>query len=339
MSEVLIEQATFQRDPGQTPRLTGRSSGLTEAWADRLHALLMGFGEAPAGSGFTQSTFAQPVEPDAVAVAQARAAGAGLAFHVLIVHRRDYDGLGGDPFALAERFPFASGDNALSTLRLPAQPLDTRGVEQVRAVLRRIKANALPEGADPAKLPEPTEANSESPTLLGGAQILVDGGKLVFERALPDPSLLKALWTLLPRTTRSKLWPTTFAFTNALGFDVLVAPKLADIDLRGYSTEDQAGDYPAGSYELALQSAAESGDEAALQNLFHRRTNNETMGLAVKLLVGITLLLIGFRIFAPPSSPAVDPVPRAAAVAAIVGVGDPWTACAIIDYGQRRFLK
>ena len=336
MSEVLIEQATLQLDPGQTPRLTGRSPGLTEAHVDALHRLLIGYGEAPAGWGF-QAIFAKPVEPGAAAVVQTKFVDGRVAFHVLIVSRRDYEGLGGDPFALADRFPFSSETNELPTLRLPAQPLDTRGVEQVRAVLRRIKANALPEGGDPAKLPEPTEANAESPTLLGGVQILIDGCKLAFERASPDPSLLKALWTLLPQTTRSKLWPTTFAFDNSLGFDVLVAPKLANIELRGYSTEDQAGDYPAGSYELALQSAAESGDETALRNLFHRRTNNEAMGLALKLLVGITLLMIGFRIFAPP--PTIDRVPRAAAVAAIVGVGDPWSACMIIDDGQRRFLK
>ena len=109
-----------------------------------------------------------------------------------------------------------------------------------------------------------TLANAESPALLGGAQILVDGGKVVFVRRAPDPGLIRGLWTLLPSRTRSELWPATFAYSNALRFDAVVVPRPGIEDFTSYTTEEQAADYPAGRYELSLQTAAESGDQAGL---------------------------------------------------------------------------
>src|SRR5437660_515974 len=87
---------------------------------------------------------------------------------------------------------------------------------------------------------------------------------VVFARPAPDPGLIRGLWTLLPHASRQELWPATFAFGNALGFDALVVPCRGDDDYAGYTTEEQAADYPAGNYELALQTAAEAGDQRAL---------------------------------------------------------------------------
>ena len=141
----------------------------------------------------------------------------------------------------------------------------------MQAVLKRIKAHALPENVDPETLPPLTVDNAESPTLLGGAQILVDGGKLVFERSQPDASVVAALWTLLPHNLRASIWPATFAFTTISAFDVVVVPRLDALPLEGYTKETDAGDYPPGSYELALQTAAESGDERDLASRLRAR--------------------------------------------------------------------
>ena len=85
---------------------------------------------------------------------------------------------------------------------------------------------------------------------------LVDGGKLVFERPEPDHGLISGLWTLLPTTTRTALWPATYAFGNALQFDAVVVPRAERERYPGYTTEEQAADYPPGRYEMQLQTAA-----------------------------------------------------------------------------------
>src|SRR2546421_90015 len=81
------------------------------------------------------------------------------------------------------------------------------------------------------------------------------------ERPAPDPDLVRRLWLLLPASSRGELWPAEFAPANALGFDLLVTPKAGE-DCAGYLSEQQAGDYPEGRYELNLQIAAEAGDQA-----------------------------------------------------------------------------
>src|SRR5205809_3050867 len=104
-----------------------------------------------------------------------------------------------------------------------------RSVYQVQTVLRRVKASALREGEDPeAPDFERTVENSESPALLGGAQVLVDGGRLAFERPQGDLRLAAGLWLLLPEMTRCRLWPTSFAFGPELEFDLLVTPRVTE---------------------------------------------------------------------------------------------------------------
>ena len=105
---------------------------------------------------------------------------------------------------MAARFPapwHLRGE--LPALAWPGQPLPARTVAQVQRILQR----------------------ANGPSLLGGAQVLVDGGKLLFERPIPDPELVRDLWTLLPTSSRWGLWPATFVFGNSLEFDVLVMPR------------------------------------------------------------------------------------------------------------------
>src|SRR5262249_15858286 len=134
--------------------------------------------------------------------------------------------------------------------------------------------------------------NAESPALLGGVQVLVDGGRVVFERPAPDTGLLKGLWTLLPNSTRNTLWPASFAFSNALRFDALVTPPVPAPAFEGYSNEDQEAEYPAGRYELSLQTAAEAGDQGAIDSLLNRRSSAETFRMALALLVIMSAMMI-----------------------------------------------
>ena len=58
-----------------------------------------------------------------------------------------------------------------------------------------------------------------------------------------DPArkrLVRDLWTLYPTVYRQEnAWPSTFAFSSELGFDVLVMPVLPEKWIPGYLSEDQ----------------------------------------------------------------------------------------------------
>jgi hypothetical protein len=147
--------------------------------------------------------------------------------------------------------------------------------------------------------------------LLGGAQALVDGARLVFHRPKPDLDVIRGLWTLLPGTTRSQLWPASFAFDNSLGFDALVVPRGGQ-DLAGYLTEEQAGDYPEGRYELNLQIAAEAGDQGELDALFARRSRSQVWRLALTLVIVTALLTLAMKLMMPAPRRAGPPPQRPA---------------------------
>jgi hypothetical protein len=221
---------------------------------------------------------------------------------------------------------------------IPEEAFTPRTLPQVQAVLQRIKAAALREGEDPEALDfERTMENSESPALLGGAQILVDGGRLVFERPEGDLRMVSGLWLLLPEVTRCRLWPTSFAFSQELEFDVLVVPHIDELVMESYTTEEQAADYPEGAYELALQRVVETGEQSDLDEVFRRRDSHHTIRLALTILVAVSLLVLLFQWF-DFGGPRVKPLPiaqqQAAAMTGIVAVGDPWTALGMIAHGK-----
>jgi hypothetical protein len=164
------------------------------------------------------------------------------------------------------------------------------------------------------QLEEILKRQDDSPVLLGGAQALVDGGRLVFERQAPAAQLVRGLWMLLPTTTRFDLWPATFAFSNALRFHALVVADAGSAEYQGFLSEQQAGDYPQGSYELNLQIAVEARDQHGLDALLSRRSRRETwrMGLLLLALVVVLVLVSNWLTFPAPqnsepkSRPAVE---------------------------------
>jgi hypothetical protein len=308
MSEVLVEQALYGAFDGGGYRFVVRSPGFREEWLPEAERLCSGFGERPAGIACPSAVFAQPLGRRHVAIVQAADQGiddagrpGALGFHLLILTRSDYQAFGGDPFQLADRQPppwHSRGD--LPTLSWAAESLPPRTVEQTRRVLKR------PDG----------------PNLLGASQVLVDGGRVVFGRRQPDPALLRDLWQLLPTRTRGQIWPATFAFGNALRFHALAVPKGEGEEFTHYQTEDQAGDYPEGRYELSLQMAAEAGDQRELDRLFNRRSQADTLRLAVIILAVAIILLLLVGLFNTPqpvklttaSKPATKQTPAAKSV-------------------------
>lgn len=348
---IAIEQAIFVRQQTAAPVLHARSAGFADAWSVEAERLIVNFGIRPADLACPAALFARPFAERWVAVVQVAdqppAATTGpaetacsLAFRFLILERHDYETFLGDPFYLARLFPMPeAGVRALDTLHVPRRLLPPRTLAQVRRVLQRVKASALRDDENPEDPNfERTVENSESPALLGGVQALVDGGKLVFERPAPDPELVEGLWTLLPHSTRARLWPATFAFSNALGFDVVVVSRAFAADFEGYTSEEQAADYPAGHYEIALQVAAETGDERQLDGLLNRRSTHDTMRLGLVLLVAMILLVLSPRLLdwlvPSPAARVNQPHYKAAAAAGMIGVRDPWTALGLKLYGD-----
>jgi hypothetical protein len=339
MSEIAVEQALYHRPDGAAPELLARSAGFSDDWLPEVEKLLRGFGERPPGMACPAAVFARPLGPKHVAVVQAadHLSGSGqpvLAFHLLVLPRDAYDRFLGDPFAVADRCPPPWQQRGeLPALTLPAEPLPPRTVAEIQQVLQRTKT-PLKEDEEPKEAAEDEEDavnRSEGPALLGGVQVLVDGGKVVFERPAPDTGLVRSLWALLPTSTRNHLWPASFAFDNALGFDVLVVPRVEGEAYAGYTNEDQAADYPPGYYELNLQIAAEAGDQHALDALFGRRSLAQTWHLGLILLVFFSVLafLAHFLDISGDRAREVERRlaerrARTAVAVGLVGAGDTW---------------
>ncbi len=327
MTEFPIEQALFHRSDQGHVRLLARSAGFLDDWQPEVERLMAGFGARPEGIACPPAVFAQPLGKQNVAVVHVADQAGTLGFFFLVVPRRDYVDFLGDPFVVAERLaPHWQARDSLPSCCWPPQPLPPRSVRDIQAVLQRVKASALREDEEPLTV-EQTVDNAESPALLGSVQILVDGGRVVFQRPGPDTRLLQGLWLLLPTRARSNLWPASFAFGNALQFDAVVVPRIAAEEYAGYSTEDMAAEYPAGRYELALQTAVEAGNQADLDALLSRRSAAETFRLVLLLLVLFVVIVVGTRLidFGPgPPEDKKKEIPKAAGVAGLVAVANPW---------------
>ena len=268
--DLTISQAVVVSDPSG-PTLVAKSDAFPFEREEAVLAVFRRYGTRPPGVAVPAAMFATPLGRGHVAVVQvADQPGSNLGFRFLILTRRLYEAIG-DPFAVADRFsPNWSARGSLPTLDWPPEPLPRRTVEQVARILK----------------------DGDGPLLLGAAQGLLDGVRVVLARSTPDDAPLRALWQLLPTRTRVELWPATFAFTLDLGFHVAVMPyPPAPLPL-GYVSEEQAKDYPQGRYELALQTAAEHGDQGEIDRLFARRSSQDTLRLALLILAGAMIAVV-----------------------------------------------
>ncbi|HEY1861026.1 MAG TPA: hypothetical protein VGG61_11760 [Gemmataceae bacterium] len=294
-----MEHALYGSHAGGGYRFLAKSSGFLDEWLPLAERLCMGFGERPPGVSCPACVFAQSFGKRQVAVVQAADQGnddagrpGALAFYLVVLPRATYSAWGGDPFALADRFPPAwQARGEAPPLPDPLEPPPPRTVDEVQRILKQ----------------------DVGPNLLGAAQALVDGGRVVFQRQQPDPALLRNLWSLLPTRTREDLWPASFAFGNDLGFHALATPRINE-GFENYVNEEQAGDYPEGRYERGVQVAAETGDQPDLDALFARRSRKQTLRLGIYLMMAMLIVLGITKWIAPTPAPEDAPPTKDAAV-------------------------
>jgi hypothetical protein len=258
MPDASIEQALMEGG-----EVVARCPGFAAEWEPEFLRLCAAFGQPSTSEYLPNCVFARPLARRRIAVVQAAAEGQPpiRRFHCLAVPDDLYAAVG-DPFQIAEQFPPPWGERVVLPTLVWTDDVSPRTVNQVQRVLQ----------------------DDDGPTLLGAAQALVDGGRVVFERPFPAPDLLRRLWMLLPDSTRAETWPASFAFGPELDVHAVVVQTADPAAFAGYLTESQAGDYPQGRYELNLQIAAEAGDQAAVSRLFARRSSREALRLALILL-------------------------------------------------------
>src|SRR5262249_20759805 len=255
------------------------------------------------GAACPACLFVQPFGPQHVAVVQVTDRGQDdtgrpgtLRFRLLIVPRKLYAALEGDPFLIADAYPPPQqADGLLPALTWTAGAPPKRTVEMLQKVLN------VPHSA----------------TLLGSAQALIDGGRVVFTRSQPDDTMLRGLWALLPSSSRAELWPATFALGNVRAFHAVAVPAALAPSEPVWIHEEQAGDYPEGRYELSLQIAVESGNQRDLDALLARKTRVQMIQLAAAILaalLGILLVPMAFQMLGGTPAPTTHAPPPAAAL-------------------------
>jgi hypothetical protein len=258
-------------------RVAAQSDGFDVTQAERVAVL---FGERPAGVLCPLAHFACPFGRRHVVVVQAAdrpGPDAPLGFRFLVLGREVYRHLG-DPFAVADRFPPPwEATGTLPVLEWPPDPLPKRTVGQADAVLR----------------------HGDGPLLLGSAQALVDGSRVVVKRDAPDELYLRGLWQLLPDRSRCDLWPASFCFALDLGFHAAAMPVPPRLDPRTVHDEERVRDYPQGKYELGVQAATEAGDQKWLDELFARRTSDETLRLGLYIIAFALAVAALFKFVIP----------------------------------------
>ncbi len=280
----MIEQAIYGGQDTGGYRFLARSAGFRDDWLAEAERLCTGFGERPAGVACPGCVFARPFGRRHVAIVQAADQGSddagrpgALGFYLLILPRSLYVELGGDPFFIAEHY---------------SPPWQARG---------ELPSLTWSAGAPPARTVEILQKTLNVPhsaTLLGGAQILLDGGRIVFERSAPDAAILRSLWALLPAHERAELWPASFTFGNLHRFDAVVTPRATDAEYEHYITEEKTGDYPEGRYECNLQSAIETGDQQEIDALLNYN-RSRMLRLIVLLLVIVMILSLAMARLLP----------------------------------------
>lgn len=255
-------------------KIVASSSEFDTAEAERVATL---FGARPPGVRCPLAHFACPFGNDQVAIVHVEdrpGSGDPLGFRFLLLARELYRHLG-DPFAISDRYPVNwTVTGTLPELAWPVETLTERTIEQLDAILK----------------------NGDGPLLLGVTQAIVDGNRVLLRRNEPDEKLVREIWQLLPDRTRAERWPATFAFSDELGLHLAVVPTLVPVVGEAKPlTEDAVRDYPSSNYELNLQIAIESGDRAALRRLLARRTLDDTIRLAVYIVVFALIVAVLFR--------------------------------------------
>ncbi len=260
MIDRKIEQAVLVGS-----QCVARSPGFDDDLVATAEQMIGKFGELPRGN---RALFVTPLGKT-IAVVQVE----GRQYYVLVLSLKLHRAIH-DPFRIAREYsPDFTAHGDLPSLQWTAGATPARKLADVQALLQV----------------------DDSAMLLGTAQAVVDGGRVAFARPSSDADTLQRIWSLLPDSVRGEATLATFAPNNALRFDLVVTPRLEGPDFANYLTEEQAGDYPEGRYELALQLAAETNDADAIDRLFARRSMSQAVRLALTLLLSAIVLGLAVR--------------------------------------------
>src|SRR5262249_43846440 len=134
MDDITLEQAVYGSQGAGGYRFLARWWGFLEEGLPEAGRLCTGFGDRPAGVACPACVFAQPLGTRHVAVVQVADQGVddagrpgALGFRLLVLPRKDYVRLGGDPFLIDDRHPPPwHPPGGLPSLTWPAGPPPAR---------------------------------------------------------------------------------------------------------------------------------------------------------------------------------------------------------------------
>jgi hypothetical protein len=271
--DLSIPQAVLLSDSSGV-RLAARSGDFPDSWEEVAVRFVNGFGPRPEGVAVPSALAVLPFDKNHTAVIQLADDGTALAFRLLVLNRKLFEAIS-DPFAVGDKFPpnwFARG--SLPSLNWTPDPTPLRTVAEVAEILHH-----------------------DGPLLLGATQAVLDGFTLVIRRPAPDADVVRRVWKLLPYSKQRELAVATFTFGHDPRFQLSVSPNPPDKLPPGTLDEERCRDVPQGRYELALQLAAESGNQAELDRLFARRSSTATLRMAIILAVLMMLTLVATKLF------------------------------------------
>jgi hypothetical protein len=283
---VQFPQALIRRERNGQLYVALCSPSFDPLWQSKVLTLCEAFSADPPDGPLPSALFVQRLDRRHAVIVRTQASSQSRAcvqcFHVLVEEFSAYASLHCDLFAIAEKSePNWNAVHELPDFEWRSPTPERRTVADVQQVLKR----------------------DNGPELLGGCQALLDGSQLLFIRENADGMVIRDLWTLLPYGNRLELLPATFAWNNNLRFDVVVANAGKAANFQGYLTEEQAGGYPEGRYELSLQTAAEAEDQASLDILFTRRSRREMWRIGILLMAVLAILALAIKIMAPTPNP------------------------------------
>jgi hypothetical protein len=248
------------------PRVVGRSAGVSFETEEAVLKVISRYGRPAAG--FTNdSVFVLLLgNGDTRLIASVRP-GDPCVFQIVLADKGILDL---DSFAVAATLPISATRGELPPLVFDIPRGRERPVAAVRDILQK----------------------GDAPLLLGAAQALLDGCKIAVSSADVPATFVRDLWQLLPDLSRAELSFATFSPSADLNFDVAVLPAVPAKGIKGFLSADQVRDYPEGRYELALQRAAENGDQAALNRLFARRTSSQVLRMVIGMILFAFIVVI-----------------------------------------------
>ena len=273
MPQTLFQLSILRDSSG--PRVIGRSPGITFETEEAALKIVVQFGDRPAGMNCPEAVFTAEDRNTLWIVKAGELPGKGspLAFRMFGIATKDRLGL--DPLAWVESYPLEAVKGELSNVERQNPFPPRRTVDEVRTILK----------------------GGDSPLLLGSVQALLDGCKIAVPQTEAGTNFVRHVWKILPEKSKAEINPATFAFSADLGFDIVVLPEVPAKGLPGYLTAEQVRDYPEGRYELALQHAAENGNQAELDRLFARKTSREVLRLAIGMVLFALAVVLILKLF------------------------------------------